>query len=122
MAIGDDRFVPDKINGAASGPPRQVVAAAGAITIAQGVVLITAGSGIAVTIGDPPTQMDGAILHVISNTAQAHTLNNSAGSGFNIGGAASDIGTFGGAIGDGVILIAYAGNWLVSANTNVTLA
>ena len=75
------------------------------------------------TIADPTaTTHDGLTLTFISTTAQAHTLSNAAGSGFNAGGAASDIGTFGGAIGDNIVITAYQGKWLVVSKTNVTLA
>ena len=119
-----DRFVPDVQdgNGGLAPVPYQAVIASGAVTIAGGVVTLNLGSAIAATIGDPPTTMDGAVLQVISLTAQAHTLSNAAGSGFNAGGAASDIGTFGAAIGNSITLVASGGVWYVLNNVNVTLA
>lgn len=76
----------------------------------------------AMTIVDPTTVThDGLRLSFISTTAQAHTLSNAAGSGFNVTGASGDVGTFGGAIGDGIVLIAYGGKWLVESKVNVTL-
>jgi hypothetical protein len=75
------------------------------------------------TIADPvSTVQDGVKLTIISTTANAHTLSNAAGSGFNAGGAATDIGTFGGAIGDNIVILAYQGKWLVLSKINVTLA
>lgn len=103
-------------------PQSQVVSADGAITIKDGVVVITKGSAAAVTLADPTaTTDDGKILTVISATAYAHTLSNAAGSGFNGGGSGSDVGTFGGAKGDGIVLMAYQGDWYVVSKTNVTL-
>jgi hypothetical protein len=101
------------------------VTANGAISIptANTTYYITKAGVAAMTLADPTaTTHDGLTLTFISTTAQAHTLSNAAGSGFNAGGAASDIGTFGGAIGDGITLTAYGGKWLVVSKTNVTLA
>jgi len=76
----------------------------------------------AMTIVDPtPGTHDGLILRFIATTANANTLSNAAGSGFNAGGASKDIGTFGGAIGDGITITAYGGKWLVVSSVNVTL-
>lgn len=101
------------------------VTANGAVSIptANTTYYITKAGVAAMTLVDPTaTTHDGLTLTFISTTAQAHTLSNAAGSGFNAGGAASDIGTFGGAIGDGITLTAYGGKWLVVSKTNVTLA
>ncbi len=102
--------------------------ASGAITQKSGNVFLTkAGVGV-MTIANPISGApesggdDGKELTIVSTTANAHTVSNAAGSGFNGGGAASDVGTFGGAIGDGVSLIAYGGKWIVKSKTNVTIA
>lgn len=96
----------------------QEITSAGAITIlGGGFVVINAGSGLAVTLAAP--LRNGITLWVTSETAQAHTLD-LATSGIN--GTANDIGTFGGAIGDGVILKSLGGHWYDFANTNVTWA
>ena len=65
--------------------------------------------------------MTGARLVVISVTAQTHTLTYAAG--FNGAGAGADVGTYGGAIADGIVLTAIDGVWFVEpgGNTNVTL-
>lgn len=115
------RFTPDKENGNAAAPPLQVVSDDGAITIANGVVVITKATAATITIADPPVSMDGAVLDIVANTAAAHTVSNADGSGFNAGGASSDVGTFGGAIGDSFRLIAYGGAWHAVNLTNVTL-
>lgn len=101
------------------------VSANGAISVptANTTYYITKAGVAAMTLVDPTaTTHDGLVLTFISTTAQAHTLSNAAGSGFNAGGAASDVGTFGGAIGDNIQITAYQGKWLVLTKTNVTLA
>lgn len=84
---------------------------------------ITKAGVAAMTLVDPTAVThDFIVLTFVSATAQAHTLSNAAGSGFNAAGAGGDVGTFGGAIGDGIIIMAYGGKWLVLNNINVTLA
>jgi hypothetical protein len=58
---------------------------------------------------------------IVSATAAAHTVT-AATIGFNAADAAGDVGTFGGAVGDGLTVLAYGGEWLVLRNVNVTLA
>jgi len=101
------------------------VSANGAIAVPPGdtVYVITKAGVAAMTIVDPTAGTDdGKVLTFISATANAHTLSNGAGSGFNSAGAAGDIGTFGGAIGDGLQITAWNGKWLVNYLRNVTLA
>jgi hypothetical protein len=64
--------------------------------------------------------MDGAELEIVSLTANAHTVTQSS-PGFNNGGTASDVATFGAAIGNSIRLKAYNGIWLVVNLTGVTL-
>lgn len=94
----------------------QEVTAAGAITIPSGVVVIN-GTTLAVTLAAP--RANGMYLFIVSENASAHTLD-LATSGVN--GGAADIGTFGGAAGDGVILVSIGSHWYSLANTNVTFA
>lgn len=86
---------------------------------------ITKAGVCALTIVDPTaTTHDGVTLTFLATTANAHTLDNSAGSGFfSSGGASKDIATFGGAIGDGLTIMAYQGKWYVDprGSTNITL-
>jgi len=101
------------------------VTADGAITIplVSTTFVITKAGVAAMTLADPTaTTHDGVRLTFLSTTANAHTLDNSAGSGFNGAGAGADIGTFGGAIADLIVVEAYQGAWYVILNTNVTLA
>lgn len=97
--------------------PTQELTDSGAITIPSGVVILNKTGVIAATLAAP--QADGMVLWVVSETAQAHTLD-LATSGVNAGSA--DVGTFGGAIGDGVGLVSHGGHWYSFANTNVTFA
>ena len=106
--------------------PTKVAAysAAGAIAIENHVALLTKSDGAAaMTLAVPSTAQNGTIIHILSTTAQAHTVTATT-VGFNAGDAASDVGTFGGAIGDGFSVIAYGGEWYVinGINNNVTLA
>lgn len=108
--------------------PFAAVTADGAITIPayNKTHFITKAGVAAMTIADPTaTTHDGVTLTFVATTANAHTLDNSAGSGFfSSGGAGKDVATFGGAIGDGITIIAYQGKWYVDPRgvTNVTLA
>lgn len=100
------------------------VTADGAITIPDGDTIynITKVGVAAMTLADPAAGDNGLRLTFVSSTAQAHTLDNSAGSGFNAGGAATDVGTWGGAIADMLEIVALGGVWYITINTNVTLA
>jgi hypothetical protein len=98
------------------------VSADGAISVKDGLVVITKGSACILTLAAPTaTTDDGKELLIFSTTAFAHTVTN-ATPGFNNGGAASDVGTFSAAIGNYLRLEAYNGVWYVSGNVNVTLA
>lgn len=101
----------------------QVLAADGAITIKEGVAFITKAGVAAVTLAAPvATVDDGKRLLVVSTTAQAHTLTQTT-PGVNNGGAASDVGTFGAAIGNSIELVAYQGVWYTAGTPRgVTLA
>lgn len=98
-----------------------IYTANGAITIQTGTHLITKGTAAAMTLAAPSTAQNGTRLRIISTTAAAHTLTQTT-PGFNNGSTASDVGTFGGAIGDNIMLEAYNGIWYVTGKTNVTLA
>lgn len=108
--------------------PVQVMAADGAITIKEGVVVVTKAGVCAMTLAAPlPGAQaaggdNGKVLWVDSHTAQAHTLTVSGG--LRGAGAGADVGTFGAAIGNGVGLYAYNGAWypVPGTNTNVTFA
>lgn len=103
------------------------VSADGAITIPAYNVhyFITKAGVAAMTIANPTAAThDGVTLTFVATTANAHTLDNSAGAGFwSSGGSGKDVATFGGAIGDGLTIIAYQGKWYIDprGSTNVTL-
>lgn len=102
---------------------QQVMSANGAITIKHGHVLVTKAGVCAMTLAAPVAGVDnGCVLVIDSQTANAHTLTLSGG--LRGVGASADVGTFGGAIGDGVTLYAYNGAWypVPSSNQNVTFA
>lgn len=99
----------------------QVASAAGAISIKSGSVLVTKADGAAaLTLADPAAADAGKVLCITSETAQAHTV--TIAGGLNGGGAAADVGTFGGAIGDYVELVAYNSKWYLRHKLNVTFA
>lgn len=104
--------------------PHVVVTADGAISIptVNTTYFVTKAGVAAMTIVAPTaTTHDGIRLTFISTTAQAHTLD-MASSGIN--GGSADIGTFGGAAGDGVTIVAYQAHWyeVPGNNKNVTWA
>ena len=86
------------------------------------VVFLTEADVTAVTLPTPVSGSDdGKSITFISTTAQAHTVT-CATIGFNAGNAAGDVGTFGGAIGDGFTCFAYGGEVYTTNVTNVTFA
>lgn len=103
----------------------EVASANGAISIpdrGSKTVFVTKAGVCAMTLTAPTaTTHDGVSITFVSTTAQAHTLT-VATAGMNDLGAAGDVGTFGGAKGDGLTLIAYQGDWFITSNINVTLA
>lgn len=111
-----------EVRGVGIGRKVTVAAADGAIAVKTGTVYITKAGVAALTLADPTaTTDDGCELAIIAATAHAHTVSNAAGSGFNAGGAGADVGTFGGARGDSMLLEAYQGVWYVRNLRNVTL-
>jgi len=100
--------------------PVVAAGADGPITLRAGVVMLTKASAAAMMLAAPSADDDGKILHIIAATAQAHTV--TVAGGVNGGGAGADVGTFGGAVGDRVSLVAYDGKWYELGNVNVTFA
>ncbi len=101
----------------------QVLSADGAITIKSGIVQITKGTAAAITLADPTAgDDDGKVLTIDSTTAAAHTV--TIAGGLRGAGAGADVGTFGAAIGNGIMLYAYNGAWYTvpGTNLNVTFA
>lgn len=93
----------------------QVISATGAgvISIKSGTVFLTATGAATPTLAAPTAGTDdGCRLMIESTTAQAHTVTNTS-PGFNNGSTASDVATFGTAIGNGFEVVAYNGIWYV---------
>lgn len=118
MADEQSRAIPNGLpNPVAQQTAKQVVSATGAITIPGGIAMITK-AGVAVLTLAAPT-VDGLRLIIDSHTAQAHTVTIAAG--LRGAGAGADVGTFGGAIGDGCELYSYNGYWFPVPGTNVNV-
>lgn len=108
--------------------PIQVASADGAITIKSGMVVITKAGVAALTLAAPAAGAqsaggdDGKVLYIDSLTANAHTV--TLAGGLRGAGSGADVGTFGAAIGNGIVLYAYNGAWypVPGTNTNVTFA
>lgn len=99
--------------------PEQTLLVSGAITLlAGGIVEVTKAGVAAMTLAAPA--QDGVMLAISSKTAQAHTLTITAG--LHGLGSGEDVGTWGGAIDDCLILMSINGNWVQVANVNVTFA
>lgn len=101
--------------------PVALGAANGAIAATSGVVMLTKAGVAAMTLAAPTAGTDdGKVLMMVAATANAHTVTQTT-PGFNNGGTASDVATFGGAIGDNLVVVAYNGRWHVVSLRNVTL-
>lgn len=100
-------------------PKVVVVSADGAIAVpsADTTYFVTKASAAALTLVDPAAGDDGRILHFVSTTAFAHTLDNTAGSGFN--GGSHKVATMGGQVGDGFAIVAKGTKWYVLPNTKI---
>ncbi len=96
------------------------MSADGAITIRSGIVSVTKTGVCAMTLAAPDYSDNGKRLVIDSHTAQAHTLTISGG--LRGAGSGADVGTFGGAIGDGIELYAYNGSWFPVPGTNVNVS
>ncbi len=96
-------------------------ATSGALTIQPGMAFLTK-AGVDVMTLAAPTDVthDGLMMTIVATTANAHTVTQTT-PGFNGGGSASDVATFGGAIGDNLQVVAYGGVWHIVNKTNVTL-
>lgn len=100
--------------------PVAAYAVDGAITIQSGIHHLTKAGVNAMTIAAPTAAQAGTRLVIIAGTANAHTLTYT--TGFNAGGAGIDVATFGGAVGDNIVLVAIGTTWYVESTRNVTIA
>lgn len=99
--------------------------AASVADLQSSLIVLDAGSGIALTLPDPPSgaDWDGVEIVIKPKTLQAYTVNNSAGSGFNGAGASGDIATFAGAAAAEYLhIVAYGGVWYTLGSSGVTIA
>jgi len=95
--------------------------AAGAIAIPDhdANIFLVAASAAAMTIANPGTDIDGRTLTIAARAAQAYTVTAGSATGYkNTTGTA----TFGGAIGDNMVIVASEGLWLPVSTVNVTFA
>lgn len=110
------------LTGAVLTPATVEYSANGAIALPTSmltVVNLTKAGVAAMTLADPTAAIEGAIMVINTETAQAHTVTNT--TGFNGAGAGGDVATWGGAIGDGMVLVALNAKWNVVVLKNVTL-
>jgi hypothetical protein len=91
----------------ASSLEKQVASANGAITISNGIVIITKGGIAAMTLADPTTANNYDRLYIQSNTANAHTVT------ADWNGAGSAAYTFPAEAGATIVAMAYGGKWLL---------
>lgn len=89
----------------------------GAITVQPGVSFIN-GTTLAMTLANPTLEQNGMVMYIISTNASAHTVTYTAG--FGGGTTARDVATFGGAINDELVIVAYNQVWWVISTRNVT--
>lgn len=128
-----DTFILRRFHSKQRDLPRKqtLIAADGAIDISlknfSDTILITKGTAAAITLAAPTAGVpakgghDGLRMTIYSTTAAAHTVTQTT-PGFNNGSTASDVGTFGAAIGNWIQVEAYNGIWYVVGSLNVTLA
>lgn len=93
---------------------------AGAITILPGLQFIGSAGALAMTLANPALYQSGTVMVLQASTAQIHTITYTAGFFGNT--TASDVCTFGGAIGDSLTVVAQNGAWRAIATRNCTLA
>lgn len=96
----------------------QALTADGAITIKAGIVTLSKASALAATLAAPAAADNGKILTVYSLTAQAHTVTITGSAGA----TATDVATFGAAIGNCITLRAYGQKWYNMGALGVTVA
>lgn len=100
-------------------------ATAGAVTIQPGVQFIGSAGALSMTLAAPSAYMDGMVMILQASTAQAHTLTYTAG--FYGTTTSSDVATFGGAIGDNIVIYVTGGAagspvWRIQSFKGITVA
>jgi hypothetical protein len=97
------------------------VSAAGAITIAQGIVAVTATSAAALTLA-APSSVDGTIIRIVSTTAFAHKVTFTGGTLKDGTATAKTTATFAAYAGAQITVMAYGSNWYLIDSVAATLA
>lgn len=92
----------------------------GALRIQNGVQQIGSAGALAMTLAAPAIYQNGVTMTLWASTAQTHTITYTAGFWGNT--TSSDVATFGGAIGDFIVVQAVNGTWRVLSQKNVTIA
>lgn len=92
--------------------------ASGAINPRVDVARLTKGGVGAMTLVAPGTELNGHVMKIVSETAQAHTV--TVVLGFGGVGSGGDVATWGGAIGDSLTIVADNGFWYDAGKLNVT--
>lgn len=93
---------------------------AGALTVQPGVQFIGSGGALAMTLASPSKYQDGVVMVLQASTAQAHTVTYTPG--FYGTTTSSDVATFGGAIGDNLVVYATNGVWRILSLKGITVA
>ena len=97
-------------------PTPTAFASDGAITVSLYAATLTKGSAGAYTLAAPGSGNVGNLLYIFAGTAQAHVITAASIDG-------GDTLTYGGAIGDGIVLYARSATaWSIYSATNVTLS
>lgn len=88
-------------------------AGATAIAVTEGTAILSKGTAGSYTLAAPTATVDDhKCLRIMSITAAAHTVTQTT-PGFQNGSTASDVATFGAAIGNSFTVVAYQGVWYV---------
>jgi hypothetical protein len=102
-----------------NGDQLQVFSTSTAIQVKQSTAILTGSSALAMTLAAPVSgAQDGLTMTILATGSGAHTVTTGA-SAFN---GADHIATFGGAAGDNIVLVAYAGVWYQESEIGITLS
>jgi hypothetical protein len=105
--------------GASGQPNVKDYTASGAIAEKSGTVTLSGTGAQAMTLANPTSGTDdGKVLRIISKSAHAHTVTMTAA----ISGGSNHKSTYGGAIGDALVLEALGGAWFQLPSINQTLS
>ena len=119
MAAEPSRSIPfNPIYSALQPFPVVALSTDGAVTLSSGIIQLAKAGVLALTLAAPTE--DGRVLIFDATTANAHTITITAG--LRGAGGGADVGTFGGAIGDGTTLYSYNGAWYVWPGTSLNVS